>query len=121
MEAIITVRGNLGKDVKLSFSGDLPIASFSIAYTPRVKRNGDWSDGETMWFKVTAFGTKAEAVADTLKVGDAVLVTGKLKQSTYTNKEGKEITGLEITADEVAVAIKNGVRAQTSTEDKAPW
>ena len=120
--AEITVTGNLGKDVELKFSKtNVALAKFSIGHTPRVQQDGQWQDGETMWFRVTAFGSKAEAVADTLKQGDAVMVTGSLKQTTYTDKEGKERTSLEIAANEVAIVVKNPARTQKKDEDTPPW
>jgi single-stranded DNA-binding protein len=56
-----------------------------------------------MWFKVAQFGKKAEAIADTIKKGDEVLVLGSVKQSTFQGRDGVEKTALEITASEVAL------------------
>jgi single-strand DNA-binding protein len=120
--ALITVTGNLGKDVELKFSqSGVAVAKFSIAHTPRVQNNGQWEDGETMWFRVVAFKGKAEAIADTLKQGDSVLVSGTLKQSSYVDKEGKDRTSLEIVADEVATVVKGAARTSKREEDTPPW
>ena len=122
MDALTTVTGNLGKDVELKFSKDgLAIASFSIGHTPSSMRNGVREDGETMWIRVTVFGDKGEAAADLLKKGDAILVTGKLKQSTYIGKDMLEKTSLEIIATEVGLLIKSAPRARKVQEDTAPW
>jgi single-strand DNA-binding protein len=123
MTAQITISGNVGKDVELKFVGEksIAIATFSMAHTPRIKKDGEFQDGETMWFKVIAFMSKAEAVADQLQKGDPVLVTGSLTQSTYLDKEGKERTVLEIKADEVATLIKRQTRSKKTTEDNLPW
>jgi single-strand DNA-binding protein len=123
MGAVITVTGNVGKDVELKFGGkdDIAIATFSMAYTPRVLKDGEFQDGETMWFKVVTFKNKAEAIADQLKKGDTVLVTGALNQSTYKDRDGKERVSLEIKADEVALLIKRQTRTKKTTEDSLPW
>jgi single-strand DNA-binding protein len=122
MDALTTVTGNLGKDVELKFSKDgLAIASFSIGHTPSTMRNGVREDGETMWIRVTLFGDKAETAVDRLKKGDAVLVTGKLKQSTYMGKDLIEKTSLEIIASEVGILIKGAPRARQVQQDSAPW
>ena len=123
MTAQITVTGNIGKDVELKFAGkdEMAVATFSMAYTPRTLRDGEFQDGETMWFKVVTFRTKAEAVADQLRKGDTVLVTGTLTQSTYTDREGKERTALEIKADEVATLIKRQSRLKKTKEESLPW
>jgi single-strand DNA-binding protein len=123
MTAQITVTGNVGKDVELRFAGEkqIAVATFSMGYTPRIKKDGEFTDGETMWFKVVSFMSKAEAVADQLKKGDTVLVTGALTQNTYLDKEGKERTTLEIKADEVALSIKRQSRAKKTIEEDLPW
>jgi single-strand DNA-binding protein len=121
--ALITVTGNVGKDVELRFAGEkqIAVATFSMAHTPRIKKDGEFQDGETMWFKVVAFMSKAEMIADQLKKGDSVLVTGSLTQNTYTDRDGKERTALEIKADEVAILIKRASRSKQTTEDSLPW
>jgi single-strand DNA-binding protein len=121
--AQITITGNLGKDVELKFVGkdDLAVATLSMAYTPRVMKDEEYQDGETMWFRVTVFGNKAEAVADQLKKGDTVIVTGALSQSTYTDREGKERVALEIKATEIGNLIKRFPRLKKTTEDNLPW
>ena len=120
----ISVKGNLGSDPDLKFSkNNTAYCNFSLAYTPRKQVNGEWQDGETMWFKVVAFGTKAEAVADTFRKGDTVLVTGELAQNTYTDKEGNEKTSMEITAKEIGLVPKLGKpkTGQFSTKEATPW
>jgi single-strand DNA-binding protein len=101
----IKVKGRVGSDPEIKFvtQDQLPLVTFSIAYTPRSKKGGEWVDGETMWFKVAQFGKKAEAIADTIKKGDEVLVLGSVKQSTFQGRDGSEKTALEITASEVAL------------------
>ena len=120
----ISVKGNLGSDPDLKFSkNNTAYCNFSLAYTPRKQVNGEWQDGETMWFKVVAFGTKAEAIADTYRKGDTVLVVGEMVQSTYTDKEGKEKTSMEITAREVGLVPKLGKpkSGQFATKEATPW
>jgi single-strand DNA-binding protein len=125
MKPIITVTGNVGKDVELKFSGaeNMAVATFSLAHTPRtLTAPGEWQDGETMWFKVVTFRSKAEKIADTVQKGDSVLVVGTLKQSNYVDKEGKDRTSLEIVADEVALVVKSAPRRTSKREeDTPPW
>ena len=115
----ISVKGNLGSDPDLKFSkNNTAYCNFSLAYTPRKQVNGEWKDGETNWFKVVVFGTKAEAVADNFKKGDSVLVIGDMAQSTYTDKEGNEKTSMEITAKEVGLVPK---LQKAKTQEASPW
>jgi single-strand DNA-binding protein len=120
----IQVKGNVGSDPELKFSkSNTAFVTVSVAYTPRSKQGDQWVDGETMWFRVVQFGTKAEATVDAIKKGDAVIVTGELKQSTYTDKEGKEKTTLEIVADQIGLLprlIKTN-KVSTDNEGAFPW
>jgi single-strand DNA-binding protein len=122
----IQVKGNVGQEPELKFSkNNMAYVTLSVAYTPRTKQNDVWSDGETMWFRVVQFGTKAEATVDLIKKGDSVIVTGDLKQSTYTDKEGKEKTSLEITADNIGLlprmAKANRQNTEATNEGLNPW
>jgi len=116
----ITTKGNIGSEPEIKFAGDLAIASFSVAHTPRKKNKSSqaWEDGETMWYRVTFFGSKAEGIVDNYSKGDSVLLTGMLSQSTYTNKDGKTVTGLEITGTEIARIAKSQAAKTKYVEEK---
>ena len=101
----IKVRGRLGNDpeVKIVGQDNLPIVSFSLAHTPRSKKDGQWIDGDTQWFQVSMFGKRAEAVGQSAKKGDEVLVIGTLKMTNYTDKQGQQRNGMEINATEIGL------------------
>lgn len=117
MSAEITIKGNLGSDPELKFvkgaRGDLALATFSLAYTPRSKQGNDWVDGETMWFRVTQFGEKAETLIDALRKGDTVLVVGALKQSVFKGKDGSDKISLEINATDIGIVPRAKKRQDT--------
>jgi single-strand DNA-binding protein len=104
-ETTLTVVGNLAADPELRFtpSGDA-VANFSVASTPRVFKNNEWVDGETLWMRCAVWKEQAEGVAELTK-GTRVVVTGKLKQRSY-EKDGVNHTVIEMEADEVAASLK---------------
>lgn len=112
----IRVKGRVGTDPEIKFvtQEQIPLATFSLAYTPRSRKGSEWVDGETMWFRVARFGKGAEAIADAIKKGDEVLVIGSVKQSTYQGKDGTDKTSLEITATEIALVPRIGNAAPKS-------
>lgn len=123
----IKVRGRLGNDPELKTVGadNLQLVTFSLAHTPRSKQNGQWVDGETNWYRVVRFGNGAEAIAQTVKKGDEVIVIGTLKMNNYTDKNGVTKMQMEITASELGVVPKI---AKTNTQQPAssggwqqPW
>ena len=108
-EPIITVTGNATSDADLRFlSNGTAVANFTLAATPRSKnkQTDEWEDGETLWLRVGCFRQMAESVAESITKGTRVIVTGRLKQRSYTTKEGVERTSLELDADEVGVSLK---------------
>jgi single-strand DNA-binding protein len=121
--AQITVQGNIGKDPEIKFSGDLGIAKFSVAETPRTKNkiSGQWEDGETIWFNVVVFGSQAEIVVDNYAKGDTVLIIGKFRQSNYKDKSGEMKTSLEINAESIAKVARSNKSRTAPREEVAPW
>ena len=122
----IRVKGRVGNDPEIKFvtQEQLPLVTFSLAYTPRSRKGNEWVDGETMWFRVAQFGKKAEAIADSIKKGDEVLVLGTVRQSTYQGKDGSDKTSLEITATEIAIVprLQKTSRAQQApSRDSGAW
>lgn len=98
----ITLSGRLGSDAELKYTPNkLAILNFSIAQSDYQK------DGTTkpMWFNIIVFDSFAEALNTTLKKGDEVVVTGKIKVRSYQGRDGAERTTVEVTA--------NGVRLLT--------
>lgn len=120
----IRVRGRLGNDPELKTVGadNLSLASFSLAHTPRSKKNGEWVDGDTNWYRVVKFGAMAEALAQTVKKGDEVIVIGTLKLNNYTDKNGVEKSQMEITASEIGVVPKIARnKSHSNNGGQEPW
>jgi single-strand DNA-binding protein len=121
----IKVRGRLGADPELKTVGSENIQAviFSLAHTPRSKKNGEWVDGDTNWYRVVKFGYGAEAIAQTIKKGDEVLVIGALKMNNYTDKNGVTKLQMEITANEVGVVprIAKAKTEQLNGGWEQPW
>ena len=128
-EAIVTVQGNLGADAELrkTPNGKL-VTSFSLGNTPRIQKDNDYVDGETIWFRCFVWGKDATGAANELRKGSRVVITGRLVQNTYIDKEGVERKTLEINADGYGIVPKNVAEPVTlnpaiQTEDPIddPW
>lgn len=121
----IKVKGRVGNDPEMKFvtQEQIPLATFSLAYTPRSRKGSEWVEGETMWFRVAVFGKKAEAIVDAIKKGDEVLVIGTLKQSTFKGRDGVEKSSLEISAAEVGLIPRNpsGNKMKSTANPQADW
>jgi single-strand DNA-binding protein len=121
----IIIEGNLGSDPEVKMLKDEVLASFSLAHTPRKKVNGQYEDGETIWFRVAFWNSKSDLVIEHLRKGDRISVIGKLSQSTYTTKDGETKTSLEISGTDFYLKPKSKPKTQASSfiqaEDVPSW
>ena len=80
MAADITIEGNLGQDPE-------------VRYT----QNGNWEDdGDPLWVTAPFWGEQYGHLADALKKGDKVTVSGVLIQRGWEGNDGQRRTSLEI-------------------------
>ncbi len=114
-EPVITVSGNVGgmPRTRVVASGSV-VTDFRIANTPRDvdKATGQWSDGQTVWFGVSCWRNLAENVAASVKTGDRVVVTGRLRAHTWKTELGEERSSLEIKAQTIGFDLSRGKAVQ---------
>ena len=116
-ETSITLQGWLGGDVTVRRAGDVPVASFRVACTPRrySRRTGSWEDSPTQWYSVSAWRGLADNCADSLRRGDPVVVHGRLNASVWVNAQGAEVTTFEVDATMVGHDLSRGTSRFTRT------
>ena len=103
----VTITGNLTDDPELtSTSGGTEVANFRLAVTPRVKDGNSWKDGDTSFFRITAWRDLATHLCDSLSKGDRVIVLGQLRMRSWETPEGDKRSVTEIEADEVGASLK---------------
>jgi single-strand DNA-binding protein len=91
MSTPVTLTGRLTADPEMRFSATgTPVARFIVVTSRRVKdkTSGEWSDADTSFCDVVAFGQLAENVAESLDKGTAVIVTGRAAQEEWETKDG---------------------------------
>ena len=117
-DSTITIRGWLGADVTQRQVGDVSVASFRLACTPRKynRRTDTWSDGLTQWYTVTAWRALADNCAASLRRGDPVVVHGRLETRTFVNANNVEVLSFEIDAVHVGHDLSRGTSAFTRTQ-----
>lgn len=109
-ETTVTLQGRVGGDVQLRSAGGTPVTTFRVACTPRRKdrETGDWADGPTQWYSVSAWRWLAEHCAESLRRGDAVIVHGRIDMRTYVNKAGVETLDVRVEAVTVGHDLSHG-------------
>lgn len=94
----IIVMGRLVRDpeVSISTSGTV-FARFNIAVDRRFKREGE---PDADFFNCSAFGKTAEFIERYFKKGIKVIVSGRLQNDNYTNKDGQKVYGVKIIVED---------------------
>ncbi len=108
MNAQITVEGNLTSDPRFAFTPTgKAVANLRVAVSSRRKgRDGEYADTPPVFYDVTVWGQPAEHVADSLHVGDRVLVTGQTYVDTYVDTSGEQRSKNVLDADAIGVSLR---------------
>ncbi|GAA3686798.1 hypothetical protein GCM10023081_25110 [Arthrobacter ginkgonis] len=108
----LTVRGFVASDPSFFETADkLTIVSFRLgAPDRRIDRaTGEWGDADMNWFTVKVFRELARNVRASLRKGERVVVTGRLRISQYRRSDGTYGTGAEVLADTVGHDLLFGI------------
>lgn len=108
-DTMITFHGWTGSEVRHRTAKDVSVATVRVAATPRIKKDGEWVDGETTWYSVTAWRTLADHLRDSLRKGDPVIVHGRLRTETWVPEDGPASTTLYVDALLVGHDLSRGI------------
>ncbi len=126
MNDTITVCGIVATEPRhLVTDTGIAISSMRLASPSRRwdRSTSSWTNGTTNWFTVTAFRSLAANVHKSLKKGDRIVVTGRVRIRTW-ERDGRGGTSVEIDAEgighDLAWGISNWIRVpRHSTESTA--
>jgi single-strand DNA-binding protein len=99
----ITITGLTATEPRhLITSEGVAISSFRFASTDRRynRATEKWEDGDTTWFTVSAFRGLAENVKTSVKKGERLIITGRLRIRDWETDDRKG-TDVEIEADAI--------------------
>lgn len=122
-EAQIGLTGFVQKDPELRFTpnGDA-VASLTVKVTPRKKKADEWTNGEPSWYRVSVWGRAGEAVAETIREGNRVTVSGTIEMRSF-EKDGEKRTVPEVRAESIGVvpSVKESAKAAAPSSEGSPW
>ena len=109
--------GRLTRDPDVRYSqtdSNMAIARFSLAVDRRYKKQGDETTAD--FFNCTAFGKQGEFVEKYLKKGTKIVVTGRIQNDNYTNKDGQKVYSVQIIVEEMEFAESKASSGQVEQE-----
>ena len=118
----VNISGNITRDPELKASGSgMQILRFGVAVNDRVKnqQTGEWEDRPN-FVDCVMFGTRAEALSRYLAKGTKVSLEGKLRYSSWEDKDGARRSKLEVIVDELEFMSGANKGAQSQPAYSAP-
>jgi single-strand DNA-binding protein len=87
------------------------VTDLRVGATPRVQDRvtNQWRDGETSYYDVSCWRRLGDHVRASLHKGDPVMIKGKFRARTFTDKAGVSRTAIDIVADTVGHDLNRGV------------
>jgi single-strand DNA-binding protein len=107
MTTTVSVVGNLTREPELRFTpAGKAVADFGVAVNTRRKDGDNWVDGDPEFYDVTAWGTLAENVAESLEKGARVVVVGRLRYETWQTDGGENRSKVKVTAEAIGPDLR---------------
>lgn len=101
MNSIITITGS-ASEPQLRYTKDgKAVANFGV-----LVKHGKDDNQRSSSFSVTIWGEQAENVVNNIVKGQRVIVTGRMEEETFTDREGNERKKMVIIADEVGKSLR---------------
>jgi len=120
-ESEIRLVGNITRDPELRFTqSGQAVATFGLAVNRRWQNRStqEWEE-KVSFIDCTAWQQLAENIAETLNKGDRVLVTGRLDQQSWEDKEtGAARSKLEVVIEEIGPSLKYATASITKNPKK---
>lgn len=113
MTEMLTILGKVATDPTQSrTTAGVPVTNFRLASTHRRfdSTTQSWVDAGTNWYSVAAFRQLGEHAKASLRTGDSVIVTGRLKIRNW-EANGRHGTSVDIDADAIGHDLRWGTSA----------
>jgi len=94
----VIVMGRLTKEVELKKNDNYTVAVFSLAVDRKYVKQGE--ERKTDFFNVVAYGKNAEFINKYFSKGQLVIVSGRMENRTWTDKDGNNRLSTEVICEE---------------------
>jgi single-strand DNA-binding protein len=109
----VTIAGNLTRDPEIKFlKSGTAVTELSVAINRKDKEGED----HTSFVDVKAWQSLAENASESLTKGMRVVVSGRLEQETWEDKEGNKRSKLVVVADEISPSLRWATATATKAE-----
>lgn len=97
----VILMGNLTRDVEMrTTASGQNVANFSLAVSRSWKGQDGQTQEQTSFINCVAWGKAGEIIAQYVKKGDSLLVSGRLDQRSYDDKDGNKRQAVEVNVED---------------------
>ncbi len=97
----VILMGNLTRDIEMrTTASGQSVASFSLAVSRTWRNQQGEQQEQTSFINCVAWGKAGEIIAQYVKKGDALLVSGRLDQRSYEDKDGNKRQAVEVNVED---------------------
>ena len=113
--------GRLTRDPNVTYTqganGSLAIARYDLAVQRKFKKQGET---DVDFFNCVSFGKQAEVVEKYLKQGSKILISGRLQNNNYTNKDGQKVVNVQIMVEELEFCESKSNSSEGTQQNSQP-
>lgn len=114
----VVLHGRLTKDMEVIYTSvGAAIGKFSVATNTVRKQGEEWVE-DVHFVGCTLFGKRVEKLAEYLKKGKEVTVSGSIRQSRWKTDDGKSRSEITINVETINIAFTDK-KAETHEESEA--
>lgn len=116
----VTLMGNLTRDPETrTTSSGQSVTNFSLAVSRSWKGQDGQTQEQTSFINCVAWGKAGEIIAQYVSKGNPLLVSGRLDQRSYDDKDGNKRQAVEVNVEDFNF-IGSGSRGDDSSSQSAP-
>ncbi len=117
----VILMGNLTRDVEMrTTSSGQNVASFSLAVTRSWRGQDGQQNEQTSFINCVAWGKAGEIIAQYTSKGSSLLVSGRLDQRSYEDKDGNKRQAVEVVVEDFNFTGGRGDNSGSNYESSAP-
>lgn len=119
MKNTVTLVGHVGNNPEVrSTRGDNSITSLSVATSRTYRDAAGNRQTDTEWHRITCFNGVGKAVAEHVKKGALIMVSGRIHYTRWTDQAGADRFGCEIIAEQVDFLVKAKETADSGDDQR---
>ena len=120
-ETYVTVLGWVGSDPDFKEIGQVPHATFRMGSTPRQfdRVLNTYVDKPTTWFSVECWRGLAQNAFESVRIGQPVIVTGRLRTHVWTDDAGESRSRVVLEAFSVGHDLTRGTTTFTKAAPRS--